>query len=145
MDLDMQPGTGSMDFLSNLVLLYEYKSVFAMSQTTAKLNGMSPDDFRYGNNLSSGMFLGTKVIDKGEDAWRLSLTAGPYAEFIGKDEVNGERKGEISSTYYFDGGVVLRYKNVIVTANGQLPFYTDLDSRQLPTTHRFILNLQYEI
>lgn len=145
MDLDMQPGTGSMDFLANLVLLYEYKSVFTMSQTTAKLNGMSPDDFRYGNNLSSGLLMGWKVIDKGGDSWRLSLTAGTYAEYIGKDEVDGQRKGEISSTYFFDGGVVLRYKNVIVTSSGQLPFHTDVDSRQLPTTHRFVLNLQYEI
>ncbi|NNK80739.1 MAG: hypothetical protein HKO93_04505 [Flavobacteriales bacterium] len=144
-DLDMQPGTGSMDYLANLVLLYEYRKVFVMSQNTGKLNGSSPDDFRYGNNLSTSLLLGSRVINKGEDAWRLSFTGGIYSEFIGRDEVNGEKKGDISSTYFMDGGAVLRFKSMIVTANGQIPFITKVDSRQLPTTHRFILNLQYEI
>jgi hypothetical protein len=144
-DLDMQPGSGSMDFLSNLVLVYEYKNWMVIQQNAFKWNGEGPDEYRYGNTLSSALLAGYKLLAKEQSDWKLGLTTGAYAEWIGRDAQDSQRQGEVSATYFLDSGVNLRYKNMVATLNGQIPFVTEVDDRQLPTTHRFITSLRYEL
>ncbi len=143
-DLDMQPGNGSMDYLSNLVLLYEYQGWLVMSQNTFKWNGLSPGEYRYGNALASGLDFGKTILDKGEDSWRVNVMVGPYTEWTGRDEQDGVIQGDISRMLFVNAGLIVRNNRAVLSINGQRGVKEDMDSRQLPTTHRFLMSLKYD-
>lgn len=144
-DLDMQPGSGSMDFLSSLVLLYEYKSWFVLNQNVFKWTGEGQDGYRYGNSLAASVDIGKTILDKGEDSWKVNLLIGPYAEWTGKDAQDGLKSGGLSTMVFANAGLRVNYNRAVFSINGQSGVMDDMDSEQLPTTHRLLMSLQYEI
>lgn len=144
LDLDMQPGTGSMDFLANVVLLYDYKRLFMMTQHTLKWNGTGARDYRYGNSLASSLDLGVMLLKGGERNWSLGLSSGPYTETLGKDSDREQTVRRASVQAFWNVGAQARYKRVLASVQGQKEFYSDVDENIIPTSHRLLMSLQYE-
>ena len=141
-DLDMQPGSGSLDLLSMVSVVREYERYFFLGQATFSYMGQSPGDYRYANSLATAISTGIHLTK--ETYCETSLLVGASSENLGRDKTNEERTGSPSNTVYADAGFQVQLnKRLVGTAGAQRAIITDVDDRQLPTIYKLKTSLRY--
>jgi len=140
MDLDMQPGSGSMDESFQLFFQTEGKKWIFSSSQIFRFNGRGENDYRYGHALAASLEAGLELLDKEET--RLYLTAGPYMEWMGNDAGSSDT---YEKTLFAQVGVRARYGSMVFQLNGQSTVAQDYGAGRIPTTQRVIVGVQYDI
>lgn len=141
-DLDMQPGSGSWDALFSLSVVREYQRLFVLAQATGSYMGESPDEYRYGNSLTTGTSIGYHLTK--DTSYETSVLLGTSVEVQGRDKTNNERTGEGSTTVYADAGLQVQLnKRLIGSVSAQRAIITEIDDRQLPTIYKLRTSLRY--
>ncbi len=100
-DLDLQPGTGSVDALFTIDHLIRYKSIGLMQNMNMKINSFNKQGYRYGNswNHSANLFYMQSVTT---DINIMPYT-GLYYEYANQDYI---REQDISTVIIQSGGNV---------------------------------------
>ena len=149
-NLDLQPGTGSFDYIGSLTYVTKYKRVGLYSNINYKINGYNNEAYRYGNTLNStfNMFYQTK----GE---KLSFTpsVGVYVEKMAFDKNKYAQNSEITKIVYKDTGGKVLFANVglkmytgrfTLTSEFQKVFKSQLNGyTQLLTRYKINVGLTY--
>jgi len=149
-NLDLQPGSGSLDFISSITYLFKIKNFGVNSNINVKFNGFNKDNYKYGNTLNStiNLFWQTSV----KDVTFMPLVGG-YFEKMNLDESKFEQNGNRVIIDYKDtGGMLLFgtvglkmfYKSVSMSLNYQQNVFSQLNGyTQLLTKNRINLGLTY--
>lgn len=149
-NLDLQPGTGSVDFLGNMTYLLKYKRVGAYANVNYKYNNYSYDDYKYGNTFNSTINLFYQT--KGEGITFMPMT-GVYTEFLSFDKSRYEQLDTKTVIDYTDTGGVIWFANLglkvfkgsfALTAEFQKVIDSQLNGyTQLLTRHKINVGLTY--
>lgn len=149
-NLDLQPGTGSFDFLGSLTYITKYKQLGFYTNLNYKLNTFNVDEYKYGNttNLTFNTFYQTK----GE---KISFmpSVGVYVEQMSSDQ-NRYAEGNIKIfTKYEDTGGEILFANAglkvftgdfVLTTEFQKVIGSQLNGfTQLLTRYRVNVGLTY--
>jgi hypothetical protein len=107
-NLDLQPGTGSFDFLGSLTYITKYKELGFYTNLNYKLNTFNIDEYKYGNttNLTFNAFYQTK----GE---KISFmpSVGVYVEQMSLDQNRYSEENMKTLTKYADTGGEILFAN----------------------------------
>ncbi len=149
-NLDLQPGSGSLDFISSITYLFKIKNFGVNSNINFKFNGFNKDNYKYGNTLNStiNLFWQTSI----KDVTFMPLVGG-YFEKMNLDKSKLEQNGNRVILDYKDtGGTLLFgtvglkmfYKSVSMSLNYQQNVFTQLNGyTQLLTKNRINVGLTY--
>lgn len=141
-DLDMQPGSGSIDLLSSVSVVREYQPLFLLGQAAFSYMGESPGNYRYANALTANAAIGFHLSP--ESYVETSALIGASTEILGSDETDDVRTGGPSITVYADAGLQLQLnKRLIGSVRGHRAVITEVDDRQLPTHYKLRTSLRY--
>ncbi len=149
-NLDLQPGTGSVDVLGNLTFLLKFKQVGLYSNLNYKYNNFNSDGYKYGNTINStiNLFLQTKG-----DKITFMPIVGAYAEYLTLDKSKYEQLDTKTVINYADTGGEIWFANLglkVFAGNFTLTseFQKVIGSRlngytQLLTRHKINVGLTY--
>lgn len=149
-NLDLQPGTGSVDVLGSLTYLLKYKKVGLYSNINYKHNSYNIDGYKYGNTLNStiNLFLQTQG-----DKIAFMPIVGTYSEYLNFDKSKYKQMDTETVIDYTDTGGTIWFANLGLkvfkgdfTLTGE--FQKVIDSQlngytQLLTRHKINVGLTY--
>jgi len=149
-NLDLQPGTGSFDYLGSLTYITKYKQFGVYSNFNYKFNTYNVEDYKYGNttNLTLNAFYQTK----GE---KISFmpSVGAYVEQMSFDKNRYAQQNELISIDHQDTGGQILFANAglkvfkgsfVLTTEYQKVMGVRLNGyTQLITRHRINVGLTY--
>jgi len=149
-NLDLQPGTGSFDYLGSLTYIAKYNWFGVYSNFNYKFNTYNSEDYKYGNttNLTLNAFYQTK----GE---KISFmpSVGAYVEQMSLDKNRFVQQNELISIDHQDTGGQILFANVglkvfkgnfVLTTEYQKVMRGNLNGyTQLLTRHRINVGLTY--
>jgi len=149
-NLDLQPGTGSFDYLASLTYITKYKQFGVYSNFNYKFNTYNVEDYKYGNttNLTLNAFYQTK----GE---KISFmpSVGAYVEQMSFDKNRYAQQNELISIDHQDTGGQILFANAglkvfkgsfVLTTEYQKVMGVRLNGyTQLITRHRINVGLTY--
>jgi hypothetical protein len=140
-DLDMQPGTGSMDYLASLEYQIRYKKVGLNTNFIYKLNSANKEGYRYGDLFNTSIHLFSLLEVK---SFKIVPNAGVYYEQAGKDHENDDLMKESGGRILFaSGGAGIYFKKFAYKITCQHALNNQLNGNQLPTKNRFVMGLSY--
>jgi len=149
-NLDLQPGTGSFDFLGSLTYITKYKQLGFYTNLNYKFNTFSVDEYKYGNttNLTFNAFYQT-------NGKKISFmpSVGVYVEQMSLD-VNryAEENIKIFTKYADTGGEILFANAGLKVFSGDFVLTTEFQKvmgshlngfTQLKTRYRINIGLTY--
>jgi hypothetical protein len=149
-NLDLQPGSGSLDFLGTMTYILMYGNIGVYTNTNYKYNLFSKDDYQYGNGINStlNLFYQTKG-----DKITFMPSVGGYFEFMAEDKSRYFQGNQmVTQTHYDTGGMVwyanfglkVYYKNFALTSEFQKVMSSHLNGyTQLLTRHKINVGLTY--
>ncbi len=149
-NLDLQPGTGSFDFLGSLTYITKYKQFGLYTNVNYKLNTFNVDEYKYGNttNLTFNAFYQTK----GEKV-SFMPSVGVYIEQMSLDVNRYTQEYVKTFTKYADTGGEILFANVglkvfkgnfVLTTEFQKVMGSQLNGyTQLLTRYRVNVGLTY--
>ncbi len=140
-DLDMQPGTGSIDGLISLEYLVRKQKIGLNASYIMKINTANSHQYRYGDqhNVSGHLF----YLLSGK-ALTVMPNAGVYGEFAGPDKEGSEQlKDTGGTTLFLSFGTDVFWKSFSINGSYQTPFNTALYGGQVPTSNRIIVGITY--
>jgi hypothetical protein len=149
-NLDLQPGSGSLDFISSITYLFKVKNFGVNSNVNFKFNGFNKDNYKYGNTLNSTINI----------FWQTSMgkftfmpMIGGYFENMTLDKSKYEQNGNRMIIDYIDtggqllfgsAGLKLFYKSMSLSLNYQKNMYSQLNGyTQLLTKNRINVGVTY--
>jgi len=149
-NLDLQPGTGSFDYLANLTYITKYKQMGMYSNLNYKFNTFNADNYKYGNttNVTINMFYQTKGP-------KISFmpSVGVYVEQMSFDENKYSQNNETTYFEYSDTGGQILFANIglkiykgdfVLTTEFQKVMGSKLNGySQLLTRHKINVGLTY--
>ncbi len=149
-NLDLQPGTGSLDFITSMTYLFKIKKFGVNSNVNFKFNGFNKDKYKYGNTLNSTINL---FWQTSKDNFTFMPIVGGYFEKMTLDKSKFEQNGNRVIIDYKDTGgqllfgtvgVKLYYKSIALSLNYQQNLYSKLNGfTQLLTKNRINVGLTY--
>lgn len=151
-NLDLQPGTGSLDFISSVSYMTRIKKYGAILNANIKLNSYNRDDYKYGNTFNStiNLFRQTTMGN-----FTFMPLVGGYFEFMSLDKSRYESNGNSVVIDYNDtGGAILFgtigskvfYKTLSLFIDYQHRVYSKLNGyTQLLTKNRINVGLTYSL
>ncbi|WP_299823855.1 hypothetical protein [uncultured Pontibacter sp.] len=119
MPVNMQPGTGSTDYLINGIYTIRYKQLGLNNDVTYRFNTENKSGYKFGDRISasSNAFYWQRI-----GAVALLPSAGVYYEYAKGDEVAGETNAQKGGESYFGNvGLSAYIKNVALSGTLQLP------------------------
>jgi len=149
-NLDLQPGTGSFDFLGSITYITKYKQFGIYSNLNYKFNMYNSDDYKYGNttNLTLNAFYQTKG-----NTITFMPSVGVYVEQMSFDNNRYYLSNIITFTEYTDTGGEILFANLglkmfiadfVLTTEFQNVLGSQLNGyTQLLTRHRINVGLTY--
>jgi len=149
-NLDLQPGTGSFDYLGSLTYITKYKQFGMYSNFNYKFNTYNVEDYKYGNttNLTLNAFFQTK----GKNI-SFMPSVGGYIEQMSFDKNRYAQLNELIVIDYQDTGGQILFANAglkvfkgsfVLTAEYQKVMGSNLNGyTQLLTRHRINVGLTY--
>jgi hypothetical protein len=149
-NLDLQPGTGSFDFLGSLTYITKYKQLGFYTNLNYKFNTFNVDEYKYGNttNLTFNAFYQTN----GE---KISFmpSVGVYLEQMSLDQNRYSQENIKTITKYMDTGGEILFANAglkvfkgdfVLTTEFQKVIGSQLNGfTQLKTRYRINVGLTY--
>ena len=142
-NLDLQPGTGSLDFLGLINYNLRYKKVGWLNQGSFKINGSNTYQFAYGNvlNIGSNFYYFYQNSN-----FTIIPMVGIYGEFAGKDRNDSIIQESGSSQVFSNIGIQLFKDKFGFAANlrNATTFITK-DPSIIPTQYFWALTLTYNL
>jgi hypothetical protein len=138
---NFQLGTGSTDFLFNLVYTLRYKNIGFTTDLTTKINTSNSREYRFGNRVNGSLsgFYVRRINSK----ITVMPNAGIYAEYSNFDNNKGYTVANTGGgllatslgleTYFFS--------KIALGCNYQIPITQNLGEGMLKTNDRFMLNV----
>lgn len=142
-DDDLQPGTGSWDFLATLNYRFKVKKLGMDINQSYRINTQGFKDFKYGNsyNINSTIF----YIFNIKDNWAIMPQTGVYLEHASKDrDANGKFEHSGGHSIYHNSGLTVQWKKFQFAFQYQYRFYHKLNGIQIPTKNRLIASIYYQ-
>jgi hypothetical protein len=149
-NLDLQPGSGSLDFISSITYLFKVKNFGVNSNVNFKFNGFNKNNYKYGNTLNSTINVFWQT-SKGKFTFMPMI--GGYFENMTLDKSKYEQNGNRMIIDYKDtggqllfgsAGLKLFYKSMSLSLNYQKNMYSQLNGyTQLLTKNRINVGLTY--
>lgn len=138
---NMQPGTGTTDYLVNSMYTIRYKQLGLSNDATYRFNSENSNGYRFGNRLSaaSNLFYWQNV--KGIS---LLPSAGVYYEHAEGDQIEGApnlQKG--GDSFFTNLGLSVYVKNIAVGGTLQLPVSSTEAHHHTEGNRRSMVNLTY--
>jgi hypothetical protein len=136
---NMQIGSGSWDYLANMIYNIRYKSVGLSTDLTYKYNTSNADDYRFGDRVNSAMNL--FYWDK---FWGLTVMplGGMYYEFAYVDVSKGfKQKATGGEALFGNVGLDLYWKKMSLGILCQMPIVQDNPS--IKANNRFMTTFNY--
>jgi len=141
-DHDLQPGTGSLDFLLLAEYLFKYKSFGFNTISTYKINGANALSYRYGNGLNvTTNFFGLLNFKKAT----LMPSIGGTLESAGNDRNNDLKIKNSGGAIIFGQAGLSTYiaNKFMIQATYQLALSNQLNNNQIPTVDRYVVAFNY--
>jgi hypothetical protein len=137
---NLQPGTGSVDFLLTSMYSYQIKSWGLNISVNYKLN-QTADNFKFGNRLAATAFLFRNFpIAK----ITISPNTGLLYENTAANIKNGEKIADTGGNVLLAAlGSELRYKNLVIGFNAEIPVISDLSAGQTDARLRGMCHLSF--
>jgi len=137
---NLQPGTGSLDFLLNAMYTFQVEGLGVNLNTNYKYN-LSADNYKFGNRLSATTFVFHPFhLDK----VTISPNIGLLFEILGKNSKDHEKVVSTGGNALLSAiGLELRYKNIEFGCNAQLPLSSDLSGGQTSPGTRGMCHVSY--
>lgn len=131
----MQPGTGSIDFLSGMSYTIRFQNFGAMADLNARWNTSNPNEYQFGNRYASGLKLFYWQTLKN---WNLIPNVGILYEKMEKDRHPTDLIQQTGGHLFFTNfGVDLFYKKTALNILYGLPLLQNLNQNQTETGLRF--------
>jgi hypothetical protein len=137
---NLQPGTGSLDFLVNANYIFQIRSYGFNVNASYKIN-QSAQGFRFGNrfNVSAFAFKSFHICEV-----TLSPNVGVLHETLGSNYSHKERVEETGGNALLIAvGFELRFKQMALGSNIQFPVSSDLSNGQTDAKARGMCHLSY--
>lgn len=141
LDMNMQPGTGSLDFLFGMNYYIRLGKAGANLNFNYKLNTFSIETYRYGNttNFTVNTFLS---LPAGVATFIPEI--GYYLEFAETDQTSGLEVLESGGCVtYVTGGISMNVYHALIGIRYMGALTSNQLGRQLPTVYRFAIALKY--
>lgn len=141
---NMQPGTGSWDFMLNMNYTLRYRSIGLSTEASYQIPTVNQRDYLYGNKLNAGM-----LAFSWQQINQLSLLpqAGVRMQYSAQDlssyEYNISNPYSGGTQWYATAGMGCYYKAFAVTGLYSLPFAGNYADGLVTAHNRFELQLQY--
>jgi hypothetical protein len=137
---NMQPGTGSFDFLLNAIYTLQIESWGFNVNSSYKIN-QTADNFRFGNRLSLTAFV-FRSFHPGKVT--VSPNVGLLFETLNSNTINNHKVEDTGGKDLLAAlGFEVRYKNIAFGGNAQIPLYSNLSSGQTDPKIRGMCHLSY--
>ncbi len=141
-DLDMQPSTGSFDFITRVEYTGLWKNIGLFAAASYKLNTRGSEEYRYGNTINANLNLFYQL------RWGLKKMVVPhvglYSESAARDYQYGIRENESGGTVLLGSAGFDLY---LGRASFNLAFQPALGNyftpTQLPVTNRWIAGVNW--
>jgi hypothetical protein len=136
---NMQTGTGSWDYLANVIYTIRYKSVGLSTDLTYKYNGVNNDKYRFGDKVNSAM-----NIFFWDKYWGVTIMplGGIYYEFAYVDVLNQyKQKATGGSAVFGNIGLDIYWKKISLSMLTQLPITQDNPS--IKANNRYMTTFNY--
>lgn len=140
-NLDLQPGSGSWDFLFLTTYAFRYKSLGFSTNLNVKFNTYNQDNFKYGNtlNINANVF-----YIKNLKSITFMPFVGTYMERFEKDYKHSIINDSGGATFFGNIGLKLYKDNWSLNVQYQRVYNTKLNgSTQLFTLYRTSVGLNY--
>lgn len=139
---DIQPGSGSIDYIMSLDYLIKYNSIGITANMNYKINSANNENYTFGNSLNGqlNLFYYQKI-----KSTVLVPSIGNYMEYAGKDKQNNSYLNNTGGIISFiSGGLTYYWKNFRLKAEYQVKVYDKLNGNtQLSSTQRCLLGASY--
>lgn len=140
-NLDLQPGSGSWDFIFISTYSLRYKSLGFSSNLNVKFNTYNNENFRYGNTLN---FSGNIFYMKSTKNLLIMPFTGVYIENFEKDYEYSMINDSGGTTFFGNLGLKVYRGNWSINAQYQKVFSSNLNGEtQLFTNNRTTVGLNY--
>jgi len=137
---NLQPGTGSLDFILNAMYTFQIRSWGFNFNLNYKING-SADDFKFGNRLYGTAFVFRNFhIKKIMVSPNLGLLDEKSAANM-KDHAKVEDTG--GNVLLSAVGIELKYKKIVFGCNAEIPISSDLSGGQTDAKLRGMCHITY--
>ena len=142
-DHDLQPGTGSWDFLGSAEYMIRRGAWGASTNLIGRYNTANAYDYALGSGLSNT----TEVfyrLDGDPVSWVPSV--GIYNEYLFQDTENDAPvQGTGGNTFFAHIGSRLWYRNWVLTLNYQYALSNTMGALMVPTRDRFLFGVAYNL
>ncbi len=138
---NFQLGSGSVDFMLNMVYTVRYKKIGLSSDITYKMNGINNNNYRFGNRLSGGINL---FYVQRIDNFTIMPSVGTYLEkayYDHKKNVIVYQTGGTASLG--SAGIDTYFKNFSIGINYQKPISQNLSDGMSVAHARATVHLTY--
>lgn len=140
-NIDLQPGTGSWDFLFLTTYAFRYKSIGFSTNINMKFNTYNNENFRYGNTLN---FTGNIFYIKKIKTFTIMPFVGTYIEQFEKDYEYSIINDSGGATFFGNMGFKLYKNNWNIELQYQPVYNTKLNGNtQLFTVYRSSVGFNY--
>ena len=140
---DMQPGSGSYDYLGSLEYILRWKSLGFSASGVYKLNGENLSEYRFGNTLQASTLL-FNLIQKQKLYW-MPFTGLNY-EIANTDHSKGEELNSTGGDVLFLGtGLEVGSSKFSVQCSAQKGIHDHLKNSVAPARWRFTAGVNYFI
>ncbi|MEJ8800812.1 hypothetical protein [Pontibacter sp. H249] len=139
--INMQPGTGSTDYLVNGIYTIRYKQLGLSNDVTYRSNSENKDGYKFGDRISasSNLFYWQNV-----KSIALLPSAGIYYEHAKGDEINGVANAQKGGESYFGNvGLSTYIRNVAVSGTLQLPISSTEEYHATKGNTRSMVSVTY--
>ncbi|MCB0760489.1 MAG: hypothetical protein KDC12_03125 [Flavobacteriales bacterium] len=142
-DHDLQPGSGSYDFLLSANYMVFWKRIGLSNQVMYRWNGPNLGKYAFGNLLTDNLtFIGKLRAND----WTIMPQAGISARWFSPDTDSGEILVNSGGTrYLWSAGMEINYKNVSIQGVYLQPIQEKLEGTQLPQKNAITINVKYFI
>jgi len=140
-NINLQPGTGSTDYIANAIYTVRYSKVGLSNELAYRLNGRNQHDYKFGDRItaSANAFYWQQV-----DKISFLPSAGLYYEHAKGDEfANTHKTQKGGDGYYSNLGLNMYISNIALGGTLQMPISSTDGHHATKGNSRTMLNLTY--
>lgn len=135
-----QPGTGSFDYVANLIYSFQIKSWGFNVNSSYRINQYA-DHYRFGNRLNLSAFI-YRTFHIGKIG--LSPNVGIINELLASNMDNHKKVADTGGHILMSvTGIELKFNNIVLGFNDQIPLSSNLSSGQTDAKFRGMCHLSY--
>ncbi|MBK7384962.1 MAG: hypothetical protein IPI81_16740 [Flavobacteriales bacterium] len=143
-EVDQQPGTGSLDLLGSAEYMVRRGKYGGSLSVIGRYNGTNDMEHRMGHGISTTTEL-FRRFDIGE-VWKVMPSLGVYHELAGKDALSGDPvQGTGSSTLFTHVGVRVWWRSWGFSSTYQHAVARSLGEQMIPNKERVVVGLTYNL